>query len=62
MNVVIQKHLIPAPGAQASILPFALSAIDNAYLEEQRAKELKGLGDDVMDLVFMLADTFLGYK
>jgi hypothetical protein len=39
MNVVVQKHLIPAPGAQASILPFALSAIDNAYLEEQRAKE-----------------------
>ena len=30
--------------------------------EEHRAKELKGVGDDVMDLVFMLADTFLGYK
>ena len=39
MNVVVQRHLMPAPGAQASILPFALSAIDNAYLEEQRAKE-----------------------
>lgn len=34
MNVVIQKHLIPPPGAQATILPFALSAGDNAYLEE----------------------------
>ena len=34
MNVVVQKHLIPPPGAQATILPFALSAIDNAYIEE----------------------------
>ena len=39
MNIVIQKHLIPPPGAQATILPFALSAGDNAYMEEQRAKE-----------------------
>lgn len=34
MNVVIQKHLIPPPGAQAMILPFALSAGENAFLEE----------------------------
>ena len=39
MNVVVQKHLVPPPGAQATILPFALSAVDNAYLEEQRARE-----------------------
>jgi hypothetical protein len=30
MNVVIQKHLIPPAGAQATILPFAISAGDNA--------------------------------
>ncbi len=30
---------MPAPGAQAAILPWALSACDNAAIEEARARE-----------------------
>lgn len=39
VNVVVQKHHMPAPGAQAAILPWALSAGENAYFEECRARE-----------------------
>ena len=36
-NVIVQKHKVPAPPSAA--YPFSLNACDNAYIEEQRAKD-----------------------
>ena len=36
-NVIVQKHKVPAPPSAA--YPFALNGCDNAFIEEQRARD-----------------------